>query len=147
MRSAGPRTLFTIGYQGLTPTEFVDRLKAHRVSMIVDVRESPFSRKPGFSKSTLQNLLADEGIEYLHLRRLGSPREIRNELREKGDFAAFSESYRSYLASASSDLDRLESLAVVKPTAIMCFEQAVEQCHRGIIAAALGQRGFTIKDL
>jgi polyphosphate kinase 2 (PPK2 family) len=46
-------TLFTIGYQGHAITTFCAILKAHGITMIVDVRERPFSRKPDFNKKRL----------------------------------------------------------------------------------------------
>ena len=45
--------LMTIGYEGLTTRDFIDLLRRCRVSMIVDIRELPISRKPGFAKAAL----------------------------------------------------------------------------------------------
>lgn len=43
--------LLTIGYEGRKIDEFIERLKEFNISRLIDVREIPFSRKPGFSKT------------------------------------------------------------------------------------------------
>jgi uncharacterized protein (DUF488 family) len=42
--------LFTIGYEGRGIGDFVGYLKHFKISCLIDVREIPISRKPGFSK-------------------------------------------------------------------------------------------------
>ena len=42
--------LYTLGYEGLDVAAFIACLKRAAVRQVVDVREIPFSRKPGFSK-------------------------------------------------------------------------------------------------
>ncbi len=49
--SAVPALLYTLGYEGLSLAEFFDRLAQAGVSRLVDVRELPLSRRPGFSKT------------------------------------------------------------------------------------------------
>jgi hypothetical protein len=41
---------------------------------LIDVRDVPLSRKPGFSKSALQANLEAHGIAYVHLKGLGDPK-------------------------------------------------------------------------
>ena len=55
--------LMTIGYEGLELSEFFALLKHSKVSMIVDVRELPLSRKRGFAKAALAEGLATHGIK------------------------------------------------------------------------------------
>ena len=80
MTSASPR-LFTIGYQGSTVSDFVERLRAASVDRVVDVRELPLSRRPGFSKSQLAATLTSAGIGYEHVRALGNPKANRERWR------------------------------------------------------------------
>ncbi len=77
--------LMTIGYEGLTVAGFLDLLRRCRVSRLVDVRELPISRKPGFAKAALSAAIEARGIRYEHLVALGCPREIRHRYREDGD--------------------------------------------------------------
>ena len=60
------RTLFTLGYEQRTIEEFVRMLEDAGVGVLVDVRETPWSHKPGFSKRGLAEHLEAAGIEYVH---------------------------------------------------------------------------------
>src|SRR5215213_9849417 len=65
--------IFTIGYEGATMGEFLGALQIAKVERVIDVRAVPNSRRPGFSKTPLRNALAEIGIDYVHLRALGTP--------------------------------------------------------------------------
>ena len=66
-----------IGYEGLIIDQVVARLQAEGVEVLVDVRMTPLSRKPGFSKRALSEALSAAGIRYVHDRRLGNPKDNR----------------------------------------------------------------------
>src|SRR5689334_11583223 len=69
--------IFTIGYEGTTVPEFVSALREAGVERVVDVRALPLSRRPGFSKTPLRLALEEVGIDYVHLKALGTPAEGR----------------------------------------------------------------------
>ena len=69
--------IFTIGYEATTMAEFLAALKEAGVERVIDVRALPLSRRPGFSKSPLRATLAEAGIDYFHLKALGTPSEGR----------------------------------------------------------------------
>jgi len=142
-------TVFTIGYEGKKPEEFIDILKKNSVQGLVDVRELPLSRKNGFSKSVLDELLEKSNIVYRHYQELGSPRELRHKLWTEGNYPEFFKEYSEWLSSpkAKTYLTDLEGLAHVRTTAILCFEKDVEKCHRSIIKKRLIQDGFKVVDL
>lgn len=142
-------TVFTIGYEGKKPEEFIDILKKNNIQGLVDVRELPLSRKNGFSKSVLDSLLEKNNIVYRHYQELGSPRELRHKLWSEGNYEEFFKEYAEWLFSpkAKTYLTDLEGLAHVRKTAIMCFEKDVEKCHRSIIKKRLIQDGFKVVDL
>ncbi len=73
MEHAAGATLYTIGYEGRAVEDFIEDLRFADVEVLVDVRELPHSRRPGFSKSKLSEHVSRAGLEYLHLRSLGSP--------------------------------------------------------------------------
>ncbi|MBM3324797.1 MAG: DUF488 domain-containing protein, partial [Calditrichaeota bacterium] len=77
--------LFTIGYEGHTLDEFLDRLADKKISIILDVRRDPISRKKGFSKTALKEALSERGIDYVHLPQFGVPRDIRQRYKEYGE--------------------------------------------------------------
>jgi Protein of unknown function, DUF488 len=76
-----PRDFYTIGYEGSRVEEFVAALRRAGVVTLIDVRDIPLSRKPGFSKSALAANLAAKGIAYVHLRGLGDPKPGREAAR------------------------------------------------------------------
>src|SRR3712207_1463977 len=88
--------IFTIGYEGTTMADFVAALQAAGVARVIDVRALPLSRRPGFSKSPLRAALEEEGIDYVHLRALGTPAAGREAAR-KGRHAELQRIYAGQL--------------------------------------------------
>ena len=129
--------LFTIGYEGHTITSFMERLLKSRVAIVVDVRLNPISRKQYFSKKALTEILLDKGIQYIHLKELGTPKELRNELANTKDYETFRRKYRKCLEKNAYSLDQLNELIKVNTVALMCFEADHNKCHRSVIATAM----------
>jgi uncharacterized protein (DUF488 family) len=75
------RTLFTIGYEGASLSDFIVTLQNSGVERLLDVREVAQSRRPGFSKTALSTALAEADIGYTHLRQLGDPKAGRDAAR------------------------------------------------------------------
>ena len=129
---------YTVGYEGRGIEDFVEELVGSDIEVLVDVREIPASRKPGFSKSRLSERVAGEGIEYIHIRSLGSPRESRKKLRAGGDFESFSREYADHLECNMEEVESLLDLILSgRRAALMCFEKDHTQCHRTILAQEL----------
>ena len=142
------RVLFTIGYEGADPAQFLARLQARGIKILVDLRELPLSRKAGFSKRALATALQANGIDYLHLRALGCPRWLRERYRRDHDWEHYSEDFGRHLATQAEALQGLMQIARAQPTALMCFEARAERCHRSLVAAALhGLSGVRVVDL
>ena len=127
---AGSR-LFTIGYEGATQPELIAALKKAGVERVIDVRAVPLSRKPGFSKNVLAAGLREAGIDYVHLKALGTPAEGREAAR-KGRFAEMARIYAAQLQTpeAAAESARMIALAEEKPSALLCFERDPAHCHR-----------------
>lgn len=132
------KRLFTIGYEGADLSAFVRRLQIAGVSVLVDVRELPLSRRRGFSKRHLAELLAQHDIRYMHRRELGAPRDIRHELRETGDYRHYFRRFRVYLKTQHAALEQLVA-ECVGTVVLMCFERDPEECHRSVVAAELAK--------
>lgn len=138
--TGSPASVFTIGYEGRQIGDFVEHLTANGIEVLVDVREMPVSRKPGFSKSKLSEAVQEAGLRYLHLKSLGSPRDIRHRLRAHGDFDTFSKEYISYLDRCTEDVASLwELIDSGERAALMCFERDHEQCHRTLLINRLSE--------
>lgn len=143
------RTIFTIGYEGAIAEDFLATLKLVGVEVLVDVRDVPISRKPGFSKARLSILLADAGVRYLHMPALGDPKPGREAARA-GDLPRFRKIFSKHLMSrdAQHALDELAQLATESAVCMLCFERDHSCCHRSIIADALVETGnFRIKNV
>jgi uncharacterized protein (DUF488 family) len=129
--------LFTVGYEGRSVDELIDALLGARVTRLVDVRELPLSRRPGLSKTALGEALTAVGIEYVHMRPLGNPKENR-ERYWAGDVKGGAEAYRRHLhnGSYSALVDLADSLDEGR-ACLMCFERDHSVCHRDVIVDSL----------
>ena len=140
-------TIFTIGYEGATMAEFLAALNAAGVKRVIDVRALPLSRRPGFSKSTLATSLKDTGIDYVHLKALGTPKEGRDAAK-KGDVKTLERVYADQLElpEAQAQAAQMRDLAAEVPSALLCFERDPCHCHRTLLLAAEGE-GADVVDL
>jgi len=129
--------IFTIGYEGKTPDEFLKVLKEAEISIVVDVRENPASRKKGFSKKILSATLNDNGIQYRHIAELGTPKDIRVEYQNSGNLERLLEQYRAYLTENTVHINTLLDAIGNNTACIMCFEKLASQCHRLVITEYL----------
>lgn len=125
------RRIFTIGYEGATQAELIAALQAAGVRRVIDVRAVPLSRKPGFSKNVLAAGLRDAGIDYVHLKALGTPPAGREAAR-KGRMAEMERIYAGQLETPEAGVDaaRMVALAEEAPSALLCFERDPARCHR-----------------
>ncbi len=126
--------LFTIGYEATTMGEFLDVLTSAGVERVIDVRAVPNSRRPGFSKTPLRHALAEVGIDYVHLRALGTPAEGREAART-GRQADLIRIYSAQLdlAEAIVAAEQMKGLAAEKPSALLCYERDPAGCHRTLL--------------
>lgn len=133
------KTLFTSGYEGMGLEDFIEQLKENNVQILIDIRERPLSRKKGFSKKSLTAALAAEDINYLHIKELGSPSELRKKLREDKDYSYFFDEFSNYLSSKKDSL--LEVLEVIQNSigCLLCYEKSHEECHRKLVVEELLQ--------
>jgi uncharacterized protein (DUF488 family) len=131
----GDMILSTIGYERATVADVVARLKAGGVEVVVDVRAVAASRRPGFSKTMLAANLAEAGVDYLHLRALGTPKAGREAAR-KGRVAEMREIFEGHLAepAAQAELARATEVARERHAALLCFEADACGCHRAVVA-------------
>ena len=134
---ARPR-LLTIGYQGQKLGGFVDRLAGAGVRTLVDVRFNPFSRRPEFSRKSLEPALEKAAIRYVHLKPLGNPPASRAAAMA-GDRATYVRLFRAHLATPAAQAALREVLALAGEAAacLMCLERRPEDCHRAMVADAL----------
>jgi len=140
-------TIYTIGYEATTMADFLAALTRAGVRRVIDVRALPLSRRPGFSKSSLAASLAETGIDYVHLKALGTPKRGRDAAK-KGDVATLTAVYDEQLElpEAQAAAARMLELASEMPSALLCYERDPCHCHRTLLLAAVGE-GRAVLDL
>jgi len=139
--------IFTIGYEATTTGDFIAALMKAGVKRVIDVRALPLSRRPGFSKTPLRGALGEAGIDYVHLKALGTPADGRAAARA-GRHADLERIYASQLElpEAMAQGAQMLDLAAEIPSALLCFEREPAHCHRTLLLDAVA-RGAEIVHL
>jgi uncharacterized protein (DUF488 family) len=141
--------IFTIGYEQATQAQVISALKAAGVKLVIDVRAVAASRRAGFSKSILASSLKDEGIDYLHLRALGTPKAGRDAARA-GRTTEMHAIFEAHLAEPEAVVALAEAaqIAAARPAAMLCYESDPGHCHRRILTDRLAsEQNFDVVDL
>lgn len=134
---AAEGTLVSIGYEGKTIDDLVAQLVEQDVQVLVDVRLTPLSRKPGLSKTKLAEALDVVGIGYVHHRALGNPKSNRDGFRagEPESRARYHDVLDS--AAAADALAHVCELLDGGVVALLCFEHDHAECHRDMVVHRL----------
>jgi uncharacterized protein (DUF488 family) len=134
-------TLFTIGYEKALLTDVLATLTRAGVATLIDVRDRPISRRPGFSQRQLAAAIEDAGMRYVHLAALGTPPEGRLANRRR-EWERFWQIVEEKLASTEAELDlrKAAELAAAAPSCLLCYEADWRVCHRRRIGEILAQR-------
>src|SRR5712691_10966320 len=141
--------LFSIGYEKALLTDVLATLTGAGVATLIDVRDRPISRRPGFSKRQLAAAIEDAGMRYVHLGALGTPPEGR-EANRRRDWERFWRIVEERLASAEAELALRQAaeLANAAPSSLLCYEGDWRICHRRRIADKLAAaHGFAVEHL
>ena len=142
-------TLATIGYEAAPQAAVIDRLKQAGVEVLIDVRAIAASRRAGFSKGLLSASLDDAGIEYVHLRALGTPKPGRDAAR-KGRTAEMRAIYEEHLKEPQAQLELAKAVEIARgrKVALLCYEAEACVCHRRIVAERMCEAvPFEVEDL
>lgn len=141
--------LYLTGYEKESIEQFITKLLEKRITTVIDVRKIPLSRKPGFSKNSLRELLKKIGINYYHFPKLGSPTSLRKKLKEgDGDYLKFFKKYRNYVKGEEHNVNYV--IKIVKNnkiSSLLCFERNESLCHRTIIADEIQKKEQNLRIL
>ena len=125
------KELFTIGHSNHSLDHFIELLLTHQLSMIADVRSSPYSKySPHFNKDVLDSALRNANIDYVFLgRELGAQRS------EDGCYIDGQAKYDriAHLSTFRHGLERVLQGAEHERIALMCSESDPIICHRTIL--------------
>ena len=156
------KTIATIGVYGFDRSAFLRALAAARIDVVVDVRQRRGVRGSEYSwanSTRLQEALAEEGVEYLHMKELAPTTEMREaQYREdarrgegKRSRTALAPIYRRLYTEQildPADLSQLLELTAEHRPALLCVERDAEACHRSLIAERLRQEeGVAVRHL
>jgi uncharacterized protein (DUF488 family) len=103
----------TIGYEGSSLEDFISTLQKAGVDTLIDVRDVPISRKRGFSKSILREVLSPNDIAYVHLKGLGDPKPGREAARS-GNFAEFESIFSAHMRTAPVQADLKTAIEIAR---------------------------------
>ena len=136
-------TLYTLGYEKKSLSQFLDVLREQRIDTVVDVRDIPWSHKPGFSKAPLQRAIEQVGLEYIHAGVAGNPKWLRSAADSASEMLEW---YRWYLGEFPEIEAEVEALIEAKlerggRVCLVCFERNPDECHRSILASRWQRRG------
>ena len=140
-------SIWTVGHSTHSAEKFNQILKAHEISVLVDVRSFPGSRRyPQFNKEELEQSLAKISIQYLHSPALGGRRKPNPQSKNIAWKNASFRAYADHLESAEFEQGIVELLKIAQGqrTAVMCAEAVWWRCHRSLIADYLRAKGWEV---
>jgi len=140
--------LFTIGYEGISLEQYLNKLIVNDIKVLCDVRRNPISMKYGFSKNQLKTACEGVGIAYIHIPEVGIESDKRQELNTQADYDQLFKIYRSdtLLKETAKQEEILLLLKNKKRIALTCFEANIHQCHRKHLAESISEmKGFSYK--
>jgi uncharacterized protein (DUF488 family) len=141
------KTIWTIGHSTRTLEEFVVLLNSFHITMLVDIRNYPGSRRfPHFNKEALEISLPSNDINYIHLKELGGRRKP---VEGSTNTAWRNQAFRGYADYMQTDefkkaINKLELLAEKQSTAYMCSEAVWWSCHRALVSDYLKWKGWVV---
>jgi uncharacterized protein (DUF488 family) len=143
--------LVTFGHGTASAEQMVKLLQGAEVSVLVDVRTAPGSRRhPHVARAELRRWLPEAGISYRWDKRLGG---LRSPEPDSPDVAFDVDSLRGYAghmrtAEFLAAVDQLLTLAAASCTAVMCAESLWWRCHRRMLADFVtAVRGVPVRHL
>lgn len=147
-RSIDAADFFTVGYEGRPTEDILSALRQAGIRLLLDIRHSPVSMyRPELSKGNFRELLARDGIDYLHIPQWGVPRHIRAQAAEAGSRELIWEWYDQNVVDPFFGRNLHRFLNMEHPLAMMCMEADPVECHRHRLFMALenqGLRGFDL---
>lgn len=141
------KIIYTIGHSTHTLEEFIAMLKSFNIELLADIRSFPGSRKfPHFNKENLPASLAENNIEYIHLKNLGGRRKVNPDSCNTGWRVAAFRGYADYMETENfkKAIKELEQIASTKSVAYMCAEAVWWRCHRSLVSDYLKNEGWTV---
>lgn len=138
-------TIYTIGYAGFSKDAFIEELKKYGISVLVDVRSSPFSSyHQEYNRDLLEPVLKSNKIYYRNYAKEFGARQDDAKLYSPAGYLDFEKVAKS--DHFQSGLLRLcNSMKQGYIPALMCAEKNPLDCHRAILVSrAFHEQGCNV---
>lgn len=131
--------VYTVGYEGRSVDSFFNDLLASGIGAILDVRANPVSRKYGFAKRSLRQIVQSLDLAYHHFPELGITGDHRAKLTDFDSYQRLLDKYEKRLPKLTAHTLQAAALLRSRPSALLCVERDVRCCHRGRLADHLAE--------
>jgi len=141
------KIIWTIGHSTRTFEELLEMLRSFKIEMVADIRSFPGSRKfPRFNKEILQHTFPENGIQYIHIKKLGGRRKVNRDSKNTSWRVLAFRAYADYMETNEfkEGIEELEKIALQKRTAYMCSEAVWWRCHRSMVSDYLKANGWKV---
>jgi uncharacterized protein (DUF488 family) len=127
--------VYTLGYEKRNIVEFVDLLRQLHIQILIDVRETAWSYKKDFCKTSFKETLLKNGIQYVHVKDLGNPKTLRKSDEDRRKVLG---KYKKYLEETEAGIFELMGIIEYAKKSksnicLTCYERAHSDCHRSLI--------------
>ncbi len=147
MKATEKNILYTIGHSTRTIEEFLALLEFFDIKTLADIRRLPGSRKyPQFDQDELKKSLEENGIQYRYIEDLGGRRKLSKTSATSVWRNKSFQAYADYMETESfaNGAEILKSLALEKPTVMMCSEAVWWRCHRSMVSDYFKAKGWEV---
>ena len=129
------KEIYTLGTGLRSIEDFIEIISGYTVEAVIDVRSFPSSKLDHFKRINLESFLRKEMVEYYYLGK------------ELGGFRK--EGYEKYTHTEEFALgiNKLEGIASIKTSVIICAEHFPWKCHRRFIARALQKKRWAVEHI
>ena len=129
------KKIYTLGTGLRSIEDFIEIISGYTVEAVIDVRSFPSSKLDHFKRINLESFLRKEMVEYYYLGK------------ELGGFRK--EGYEKYTHTEefALGLNKLEGIASIKTSVIICAEHFPWKCHRRFIARALQKKRWAVEHI
>lgn len=131
--------IYTLGYTKKSAEEFFERLRAHGIRRVLDIRLHNTSQLAGFSKrDDLAYFLREiVGAEYIHEPRLAPTEELLAAWQARALTLEQYAEWFSRLLTERRPEEWLDRATFEAPTVLLCAEPTPDECHRRLVAEHL----------
>ena len=147
LRQNNENAIYSIGYSGKTLKDFMGILTEYNITRVIDIRMNSFSWKIDFRNKIFETNMEKINIKYVHIKNLGAPKEIREEIKSRNNPDKFFAEYRKWVIKNRISFEYLLDISQYERSIILCVEEDYKLCHRKVIMDKMKRHGFRVHNL